>query len=247
MTDGGAVSTILREIRPEVILHCAAFTKVDAAEASEHEASQLNAGSVVRIAEIATEIEATLVYPSTDYVFDGNSSNEYREEDDTNPLSVYGRTKLQGEMAAQESKRYLIVRTSWVFGAGHNFIMSILRAGTEKDELQVVADQVGRPTYALDLAGGILDLLDAKARGTFHLAGGGSPCSWADLAEHALRHKDLDTKVIRVSTAEFFAGREGAIAPRPAFTSLDCSKAASLGVALRPWQQAVDEYLKEAA
>lgn len=184
-----------------------------------------------------------MVYPSTDYVFDG-SKQSYKEDDPTGPLSVYGRTKLEGERIVQSFERHLIVRTSWVFGDGHNFIRSILTAAAAGKPLSIVDDQRGRPTYAVDLAGGIRDLLQHEAVGVFHLAGGGDPCTWADLAEEALQGS---APVNRVGTDEFVGSRTGPYAPRPANSVLDCSKAAFLGVTLRPWREAVAEYVKELA
>jgi dTDP-4-dehydrorhamnose 3,5-epimerase len=229
------------------VIHAAAYTKVDAAESDPEGARLLNEEATKTLARAAAEAGAILVYPSTDYVFPGDASAPYREDDPTGPLSVYGATKLAGERAASTAPEHVIVRTSWVYGDGANFVRTILRVATGRPELAVVDDQRGRPTYAPDLARGILSLLGAGARGTFHLAGGGDPATWADLAEAALEVAGLSTMVRRVTTAEYYAARSQGIARRPLMSVLDCSRAAALGVELRPWRDAVAEYVREVA
>jgi dTDP-4-dehydrorhamnose reductase len=241
--DPSAVAATIGRHRPAVVVHAAAWTRVDDAEADPEGAHRVNVGGTRSVAEAAAEVGALLVYVSTDYVFSGDRAEPYRERDPTGPRSVYGRTKLAGEAEAAAFGRHLVVRTSWVFGEGHNFVRSILRAAATRDELAVVDDQRGLPTYASDLAGGIRGLVDAGAEGLFHLAGGGEPGSWADLAEVALAAAGSPVHVRRVSTADYFAGRSTPVAPRPASSVLDCAKAAALGVALRPWQDAVAEYV----
>lgn len=243
--DFEAVAHAATHHRPDVIVHTAAYTKVDAAEGDPGGARAVNVEGTRAVASAAQKIGALLVYPSTDYVFDGNKDVPYTEEDPTAPLSVYGKTKLEGERLASQIDSHLIVRTSWVFGEGHNFIRSILGAASQHQELTVVGDQRGLPTYALDLAGGILGLVAQGATGLFHLAGGGDPATWADLAEKALELTGSSTRVRRVSTGEYYSGRQGPVAPRPANSVLDCSKAAAMGVGLRPWPEAVSEYVKE--
>jgi dTDP-4-dehydrorhamnose reductase len=231
---------------PRVVIHAAAFTQVDKAEVDPDAAQAVNVEGTRAVAEACRRLGALLVYPSTDYVFSG-IKHSYSEGDETGPLSVYGRTKLEGEEIARKLPRHLIVRTSWVFGDGHNFIRSILSAAKTNDELAVVYDQVGLPTYAADLAAGILELVERGAGGLFHLANSGHASSWAEMAEHALRVAGLTTRVRKVSTSEYASSRGGTIAPRPAFSVLDCSKAAALGVTLRPWQDAVADYVQEFA
>jgi dTDP-4-dehydrorhamnose reductase len=244
LTDAGAVVGMLCDLRPETIIHAGAYTAVDAAESDPEGARTVNAGGTRAVAEAAAVLGARLVYISTDYVFDGTRREPYPEDDPTGPLSIYGATKLEGEQAAAEVEGHLIVRTSWVFGEGRNFVGAILAAARTRTELTVVDDQWGRPTYAVDLAGGILDLLEQGASGTFHLQGGGEPGTWADVAEAALAAAGSATRVVRVTTAEYDSGGKGRTAPRPAYSVLDCSKAASLGVALRPWREAVEDYVK---
>lgn len=243
--DRGVVLEVVDRHRPEVIIHAAAYTKVDLAESEPDLAREVNVDASRWISEAATGVGALLVYPSTDYVFRGDKGSAYIEEDTPDPQSVYGTTKLEGERIVSAVPHSLIVRTSWVFGEGNNFIRTILQAARARDELTVVADQIGLPTYAFDLAEGLLDLVDSEARGLFHLAGGGDPTTWADLAEAAVRHAGLSTKVRRVTTSEYYAGRSGKFAPRPANSTLDCSKAASISVSLRPWADAVAEFVKE--
>lgn len=247
LTDGDAVVRTLCDLRPEAIIHGGAYTAVDAAESDPEGARAVNAGGTRAVAEAAAALRARLVYVSTDYVFGGTLRQPYPEDHPTAPLSVYGATKLEGERVTAAVEDHLIVRTSWVFGEGKNFIAAILGAARTRTELSVVDDQWGRPTYAVDLAGGILDLLERGATGIFHLQGGGEPGTWADVAEAALAAAGSATTVARVTTAEYDAGRTGRTAPRPPYSVLDCSKAAGLGVALRPWREAVEDYVKMTA
>lgn len=250
-----AVFEAFDEYLPEIVVHAAAYTGVDAAETDRQTAGRVNVVGTRVVAEAAEKSGAIFVYPSSDYVFSGDKDGEYSEEDETGPLGVYGDTKLQGETMAERAERHLIVRTGWVFGEGKNFVRTIIEVAKggatppspqpPRDEVAVVDDQRGRPTYALDLAEGILALLGREATGTFHLAGSGEPATWADLAELALNAAGLRTKVRRVSTAEYYAGRPGPIARRPMNSVLDCSKADALGVRLRPWKEAVEAYVKE--
>jgi len=246
VSDSEEVRRVLDDLRPDVILHTAAFTAVDAAESDPEGAWAVNVVGTRAVAGAAREAGATMVYVSTDYVFSGIGAEPYAEDRMTSPLSFYGATKLQGERAVAELDRHLIVRTSWVFGEGRNFVAAILRAAAANpgQELPVVDDQRGRPTYALDLAAGILQLLGVGAGGTYHLQGGGEPGTWADVAEAALEAAGLPAKVRRVTTAEYNEGRPGPIATRPANSVLDCSKAAALGVELRPWREALAAYVR---
>lgn len=249
VTDAEAVARAVEGVRPAAVLHAAAWTAVDAAEAQPEAARAVNAHGTQAVVRAAARVGAVVVYPSTDYVFSGELRRPYREDDPPSPLSVYGRTKLEGEEAVRAWEHHLVVRTSWVFGEGRNFVRAVLERAARGEDLRVVDDQVGRPTHAGDLAQGILGLLRAGARGTFHLAGGGEPCTWADLAEAALgaavRAGLLPSAptVHRVSTAEYDAARPGPVARRPPYSVLDCSKARALGVALRPWREAVEAYV----
>lgn len=242
IADPASVSKVV-ELRPEVIINPAAYTQVDAAEANPEDAKAVNQVGVRHLAEAADKVGAALVQVSTDYVFSGDSADPYKETDPTDPRSVYGSTKLAGEVEAQKCSHHLIVRTSWVFGDGRNFIRSILAAAEQRPFLEVVDDQRGQPTYAPDLAEGLVELIQIEARGTLHLAGGGEPATWADLAEFALKVAGIPTEVRRISTADYFAGRQGPIAARPASSVLDCSAAKSIGVELRDWREAAEEFV----
>jgi dTDP-4-dehydrorhamnose reductase len=245
IVDTGQVQRIFDRVRPEVVYNAAAYTAVDKAEAEPERARLINVDAVVNLAAAAKMQDALLVHFSSDYVF-GGDAGPYTELDKTRPLSVYGRTKLQSEIAARASgNRYLIIRTSWVYGDGHNFVKSIVGAAAKHDELTVVDDQRGRPTYAPDLAGGTAALVAAGCTGVYNLSGGGDAVTWAGFAEAAIEAAGLGARVRPVTTAQYYAGKAGPIAPRPANSELDCSKAAEAGVSLRPWRSAVAEYVKE--
>ena len=246
ITDREGVEAALERARPEVIVNAAAFTQVDAAEAQPDLAALVNVEAVIRLAQAAKRAGAMLVQISTDYVFAGDKKGPYTENDRTRPLSVYGRTKLQSEMAARAAGgKSLIIRTSWVYGEGKNFVASILDAAKRRDSLDVVDDQRGRPTNALDLAGAIVTLLENGASGLVHVTGGGEAGTWADVAETVIEAAELPTQVRRVTTAQYYAGKSGPVATRPANSELDCSLAASVGVKLRPWEEAVTAYVRK--
>jgi dTDP-4-dehydrorhamnose reductase len=194
----------------DLVLHCAAWTDVDGAEADPQSASAVNVGGTANVAALG----APLVAFSTDYVFDGRKREPYVESDGPNPLSVYGRSKLQAEAAA--GTRAWIVRTSWLFGpTGHNFVRTMLRLGAEQAEVAVVDDQRGCPTFVGHLAHAVRELVDADVpRGIWHLAAGGD-CTWADLAEAIFDEAGLDCRVRRITTEEL-----GRPAPRPAYAVL---------------------------
>jgi dTDP-4-dehydrorhamnose reductase len=245
ITDAAGIQKILKEVRPRVIVNAAAFTRVDAAEAEPELARQVNADAVWHLATAATASGALLVHLSTDYVFAGDKAGRYFEDDPTGPRSVYGQTKLASEKAASSAREHLIVRTSWVFGDGTNFIRSILAAALKHSELYVVNDQRGLPTYAVDLAQAVDSLVAAGARGLFHVSGGGDPASWAEVAETAVEAAGIEVRIRPVTTEQYYSGKPGPIAPRPANSALDWSKARQMGVRMRPWKKAVSAYVKE--
>lgn len=246
IADAGQIAAVLARVRPEVIVNTAAFTNVDLAEAQPEEVARINVRAPMKLAQEARKIDAKLVQISSDYVFAGSKEGAYTEFDRTRPLSVYGRSKLQSEMAARAAGgRYLIVRTSWVYGDGKNFIKSVVAAAGRPDELTVVDDQRGRPTAAEDLAAAIVTLVEGGATGVFNVTGGGEAASWADVAEYAIRAAGLSSAVCRVSTDRYYLDRAGLVAPRPANSELDCSRAEAAGVAIRPWREAVSAYAKE--
>lgn len=245
ITDPDQVGLTFARLRPGIVINAAAYTAVDAAQDHPEEAARVNVAGVINLAQEAGRLGALLVHVSTDYVFSGDRKGAYTEFDRTRPLSVYGRTKLQSEAAAKAAGGHpLIVRTSWVFGDGRNFIRSILGAAARLPELSVVDDQRGRPTYAQDLAAGIWSLVKMGGRGLFNVTGGGEAGTWADVAEVAIQAAGLPAKVRRVTTAQYYAGK-AAPAPRPANSELDCSRARSAGVTLRPWPEAVAAYVRQ--
>jgi dTDP-4-dehydrorhamnose reductase len=248
VADQAAVYDAFRHHRPSVVIHAAAWTRVDDAEGDPLGAWRVNVGGTEAVARAAMALGAFLVYPSSDYVFSGMQCRPYHEGDSPGPRSAYGRTKLVGERVAATG-RHLIVRTSRVYGEGRNFIATIVTAARRGEPIAVVDDQVALPTYAVDLSLGILGLLAAGAEGVFHLAGGGEQCSWADMAQESLSLAarlgllPVAPPIRRVSTREYQA-RRSPLAVRPAFSTLDCAKAASLGIRLRPWREALADYLR---
>ncbi len=213
---------------PDLVLHAAAWTDVDGAEGDPQEAAAVNVGGTANVASLG----APLVYYSTDYVFDGRKGEPYVESDGPNPQSVYGRSKLHGEAAAGEQA--WIVRSSWLFGpTGHNFVRTMLRLGAERDEVGVVDDQRGSPTYVGHLAAATRQVLQLP-HGVYHVAAGGD-CTWAELAEAIFEEAELDCGVRRISTAEL-----GRPAPRPAYSVLRSEKGAPT---LPHWREGLRETL----
>ncbi len=231
--------------RPLVWVNAAGFTQVDRCEREPERARRANALAPAVIAQACAEDGVRLVHVSTDYVFAGDASRPYREDDPTGPRSVYGRTKLDGDLAVlSASDDFLVVRTSWVFGKGRNFIAAVLdqaaarRAGTATGPLRVVDDQRGRPTYAVDLAEAIVQLVSVGARGLVNFANEGI-ATWWDIARFALDEAgDRDIAIDRIGTGDL---RTDAV--RPAWSVLDTARAESLGVKPRRWQEAVTAYL----
>ena len=227
-----------------MVVNAAAFTDVDGAEAREAEAYGVNAEGVRNIVRALSGTRCLLVQLSTDYVFSGDKTGPYVETDDESPLSVYGKSKLEGEAAAAKHREHLIVRTSGVFGQGKNFVASVLKAGAERSFIEVVDDQIGRPTYAPDLAQGIYSLVASGARGLIHLTGEGPPASRAEVAEWVIESAGLPMSVERISTAELTSKARGPLARRPMNGVLDCAKAKVAGVELSPWREGVKEYVR---
>ena len=231
----------VRDARPEVVIHAAAYTNVDGAEEEPDLALAVNARGTERVAQAAAACGARLIYLSTDYVFDGQHQTPYVESDRPNPLSVYGRSKLQGEeRALAHCPRTLVVRTSWLYGAwGKNFVTTIARLAAERPELRVVADQRGCPTYARDLAEALAALIEQDVRGVVHATGAGD-CTWHDFARAIVSHVGLATPVVPITTAE--ANR---VAPRPPYSVLSNQKLEGLGVRLPHWTDALARFLEE--
>lgn len=249
ITDDKALQRMIEDPtdrRPvSAVIHTAAMTQVDLCEAQAERAFTVNARATEQIARLCGEWGIPLVYLSTDFVFDGSKESPYEVGDAPAPLSVYGASKLAGEEAVRRlTDRHYVVRTAWVYGVyGHNFPRAILKAAAEGRPLSVVDDQVGAPTYARDLAEGVLALLgiggsDGPAPcGTYHLTNSGS-CSWFAFAREILRQSGWDVSVRAISTGELARP-----ARRPAYSVLSLAGLAGTGVAVRPWEAALGSYL----
>lgn len=242
VTDAAGVRAAIGSAR--IVIHLAAMTAVDACEADPNEAHRVNVVGTRNVVDAATEVGARLVYLSTDYVFDGRKSEPYVEDDATNPLNVYGRTKLEGERIVQSSEDPLILRVSWVYGNGPNFIRTILKAALERDSLRIVDDQIGRPTAAVDIASALQDAISRSVTGVIHFTGSGDACSWAELARYALRSKGSTTSVEPIDTATYVhEASPRTIAARPANSVLSLDRARGLGLPLTEWRTAVAAYV----
>lgn len=256
MTDQAQVLSVVEAVQPEIIINCAAYTNVDRCETEQTLANQVNGVAVGCLAEAANKVDATLVHISTDYVFDGKQTTPYVEEDQTNPQSAYGHSKLLGEQALLSSglKKYFIVRTSWLYGPGGNsFVETILRLAGEREELKIVADQVGAPTYTGDLADAIYALIEAAAiqqspdsslYGIYHFANEGR-CSWYEFAKEIVtvaRKSGISlivNKILPIKTVEYPLP-----ATRPAYSVFDKRKyEQSAGKGIPEWQVSLREYI----
>lgn len=241
ITDGKSVMNIFRDIQPQAVIHCAAYTNVDGAESDADGAFRVNVIGAQNMAAGCLETGARMVYVSTDYVFDGQTNSLYREFDMVNPQTVYGRTKWQGEeMVRQILGRHFIVRTAWLYGDGNNFVRTMLRLANEQDSLRVVSDQVGTPTSTVDLAWTIFRLLASDAFGTYHATCQGQ-CSWYEFACEIFRQAGKTVGVMPVTTAEFVRP-----AKRPAYSVLDnYMLRMTVGDSMRNWADSLSEYLRE--
>lgn len=239
---------ILATIAPDVIVHCAAFTAVDAAETDVDGAYRVNAVGTRNLAVAAEQVGAKLIYISTDYVFDGQSEQPYHEYDNTNPQSIYGKSKRAGEIHAQTlSSRYFIVRTSWVYGLhGNNFVKTMLKLGQEKPSLQVVHDQKGSPTYTVDLVHFLAELMITEKYGIYHASGSGA-CTWYEFTQAIFEEArdilglSIHTELLPCSTDQFPRP-----APRPANSVMEHLSIRTNGLPdLQPWREALKNFLKE--
>ena len=247
ITDESEVSKAIAMIKPDVVVHCAAWTAVDAAEDEENQPKvrAINSEGTRYIAQAARTADAKMIYISTDYVFDGKGERPW-QPDDRNyaPLNVYGQSKLDGEMAvAGLLDKFFIVRIAWVFGKnGKNFIKTMLNVGKTHDEVRVVNDQVGTPTYTYDLARLLVDMAETEKYGYYHATNEGGYISWYDFTCEIYRQAGLSTKVTPVTTAEYGLSK----AARPFNSRLDKSKLTENGfMPLPTWQDALSRYLKE--
>jgi dTDP-4-dehydrorhamnose reductase len=221
ITDAAAVRSAVLAATPDAVINCAAFTDVDGAETAEQQATAVNGAGAGHLATAVDETGALLVHVSSDYVFDGRAQEPYPEDAPTGPEGAYGRSKLAGEHAvAAAGGRSAIVRSAWVFGPhGKNFVDTMRRLGAEREEIAVVDDQIGCPTYTGHLAAALVEIAERGTTGVLHVAGGGR-CSWFDLAEATFEETGLACRVRRQSTAEL-----GRPAPRPAFSVLGSTRA----------------------
>lgn len=247
ITDGAAVQQVLTDAQPDAVIHCAAWTAVDAAEEPENQPKvrAINAGGTAHIAQACRALGCKMMYISTDYVFDGQGTAPWDPDcTDYRPLNVYGQTKLEGELAVAALERYFIVRIAWVFGVnGKNFIKTMLKLGQTHDTLRVVCDQIGTPTYTLDLARLLVDMIETERYGRYHATNEGGYISWYDFACEIFRQAgNTRVQVIPVTTAEYGVSK----AARPFNSRLDKRKLTDNGfVPLPDWHDALRRFLQE--
>ena len=248
ITDREAVLSAIEEIKPDVIIHCAAWTAVDAAEDEENKAKvhAINVDGTQNIADAAKAVDAKMLYLSTDYVFDGKGDRPWEPDDKCYaPLNVYGQSKLDGELAVSGTlDKFFIVRIAWVFGLnGKNFIKTMINVGKTHDTVRVVNDQIGTPTYTLDLSRLLVDMVETEKYGYYHATNEGGYISWYDFCVEFYKQYGLNTKVVPVSTEEYGLSK----AARPENSRLDKSKLVEAGFTPLPdWKDAVRRYLAEA-
>lgn len=240
ITDHDQVVRLISHYQPQYIIHAAAFTSVDQCEFDRKKAFEVNALGTGFVAQAADKIQAKMFYISTDYVFDGNKQSPYTEDDDPNPQSIYGISKLLGERLAFLFNNASIIRTSWLFGHdGKNFAKTMLHCAKEGKEVKVVNDQIGCPTYVSDLAETVIQLIDKK-NGIYHVCNSGS-CTWNMFAKAIYEEAGLDSDlVIPVSTEEY-----GDLCPRPLYSVMEQNELLKEGIKpLRPWNEALKEFIR---
>ncbi len=240
ITDKIVVDNIIAEYKPDVIFHCAAYTAVDRAEENKELCYDVNVNGTRNIVDAAKKNGAKVVYISTDYVFDGNKDGIYAEEDETNPVNYYGYTKLCGEKLVEKLDNYLIVRISWVFGInGNNFIKTMLKLSETRDELFVVSDQIGSPTYTEDLSKLLVDMVEKNKKGLFNVTNEGY-CSWYEFAKYIFEINNKDIKVNPILTKDYKT-----LAKRPYNSKLSKEKLELEGLSKLPdWKDATKRYCK---
>ena len=238
---------LVKKENPDIIINCAAMTNVDGCETDQELAYKVNATGAENMAKIAKELDIPIVQVSTDYVFEGNDQlgRPYIETDKINPQSVYGASKAQGEEAVKNNTdKYYIIRTAWLYGDGHNFVKTMLNLADKYDEVTVVDDQVGSPTSTVDLAKAIIALADTDAYGTYHGTCEGV-CSWADFAQEIFKTAGKDTKVIPVSSEEYAQKAGRPVADRPSYSVLENKGLKDLGINnFRNWKDSLEEYIE---
>ena len=247
ITNASQVEEILTDVAPDVVVHCAAWTAVDLAEDDDkrEKVHAINAQGTENIAKVCKKLNCKMVYISTDYVFDGQGTEPWKPDcKDYKPLNVYGQTKLDGELAVSGNlEKYFIVRIAWVFGLnGKNFIKTMLNVGKTHDTVRVVNDQIGTPTYTLDLSRLLIDMIETEKYGYYHATNEGGFISWFDFTKEIYKQAGLKTNVLPVTTAEYGLSK----AARPFNSRLDKSKLVEAGFKPLPtWQDALARYLKE--
>ncbi|MEK4055174.1 dTDP-4-dehydrorhamnose reductase [Paenibacillus sp. FSL F4-0087] len=246
ITNQAQCNVVISSYHPEVVVHCAAYTAVDAAETDIDGAYKVNAVGTRNVAVAAERAGAKLIYISTDYVFDGNSLNPYQEYDDTNPQSVYGKSKRAGELLVQSlSSKWFVVRTSWVYGLyGNNFVKTMLKLGQEKPKLQVVHDQKGSPTYTVDLAGFLLKLMQTEMYGIYHASNSGT-CTWYEFTEAIFAEaRNVGGLSIQAQLEPCTTEQFPRPAPRPRNSVMDHLSIRTNGLTdLRPWREGLREFI----
>jgi dTDP-4-dehydrorhamnose reductase len=226
----------------DVLINAAAYTNVDGAETNEETAFKVNAEAVGYLAEAAEKNDMTLVHISTDYVFNGQQQ-VHTEDEPFSPMSVYGKSKAEGDKHAMKVPKHYLLRTSWVIGEGKNFVRTMLELGKKGIDPTVVADQIGRPTFTSELVRAIDHLLTTKAPyGTYNVSNGGQPVSWAGLTREIFKLAGMDNTVTDTTTAKYYEGKEN-IAPRPAHSDFDLSKIEATGFQPRDWKKDLREYI----
>lgn len=241
VTDAEAVRAAVRAARPDVVINCAAYTDVDGCESEEERATAINGNGAGHVAAAAAQAGALVVHVSSDYVFDGTKSSPYVESDAVGPISAYGRSKLAGEEAVRAAapEHHLIVRSSWLFGTGgRNFVATISRLAGERDELSVVTDQVGCPTFTGHLAAALIACGEAGLRGTAHVAAAGH-CSWNEFAHEIVRATSSSCRVLPSTSADMARP-----APRPAMSAMESERDEL--PALPPWREGLSAYMASA-
>lgn len=246
ITNQQAVENYVGNFRPDVIIHCAAYTNVDGAETDAETCRKVNVDGTSNLVRAAEQIGAKIIYISTDYVFDGENPSPYEVDHEASPRSVYGQTKYDGEQAVRAYPKHFIVRTAWVFGInGHNFVKTMLKVASGRDEVSVVNDQIGSPTYTVDLAKFLVDLSESDKYGTYHTTNEGF-CSWAEFTEEIYRAAGVATKVNKVSTEQYAEIAGHPQAKRPHYSKLSKDSIEDNGFTRLPnWQDAVRRYINE--
>mgnify|MGYP002797485383 FL=1 len=242
VTDAAACERVIKEVGPDAVMHCAAYTAVDAAEDNVELCRKINGEGTRSIAVVCRELDIPMMYISTDYVFDGQGTRPWEPDDERHPLNVYGQTKYEGELAVEELlEKYFIVRIAWVFGVnGKNFIKTMLRLGKERGKVSVVNDQIGSPTYTYDLARLLVDMIQTDKYGRYHATNEGL-CSWYEFACEIFKKAGMDSvEVTPVTSAEYPAK-----AARPFNSRMSKEKLTENGFERLPsWQDALERYLK---